>query len=236
MLRAPTFGPSRAALRSASFIRRCQPGPRRRKCAMTSGSSRSEMSSLVGAFCRPRYRRYAATISGATSMAGRMRLAISSVISKASGSAAMPALISTSSSSVCVASWRSALRRASRHILSNSFDISFYVALLSFPDADDHDPVPTAREDENMKPHADEPDGDFPQLAIVRTLIDKDDRIVPIEFAGRSKINPVIVNVGGALRFVPIIEGLRRHKSKYSRRTCLRQSNRSYMNLSRGAA
>ena len=48
-------GFSLAALRSRSLIRRCQPGPRRRKCSMTSGSSRKETSFLaVSDFGRPR--------------------------------------------------------------------------------------------------------------------------------------------------------------------------------------
>ena len=53
--RAETVRYSLATLRRASLIRRCHPGPRRRKCSITSGSSRSETSFLVfSASGRPR--------------------------------------------------------------------------------------------------------------------------------------------------------------------------------------
>jgi hypothetical protein len=167
MVGARTVGVSRAALRSAVLMRRCQPGPRARKWAITSRSRRSETSCLVGAFCRPRERQYASTMSGMTSLAGRMRAHISSVRRGLSGSSAIPALISSSSSSVIVASWRSAFRRASRQALSGVFGISPHIALLRFPQTDDPDLPPAAREHQDVKPVAKEPDRDLPEFSIV---------------------------------------------------------------------
>lgn len=228
MAGARFFGSSRAALRNASLMRCCQPAPRLRKCEITSRSSRIETSCLVGAFCGPCRRRYAATISGATSTAGRMRAHISSVISNASGSRAIPALISASSSSVMVASWRSARRRASRQILSCSFDISSHIALSSFPQTYDPDPFAAAREDENMKSHADVPNRDLTQLAIILAIIDIDKSGIPIEFVGCNKVDFVVANIGGALGFVPIVERFRVHKVLDNFENAVRQSYRSY--------
>jgi hypothetical protein len=205
------FAPSRATLRKISLMRRCQPGPRLRKCATTSRSSRSETSCLVGAFCGPRRRRYAATISGATSMAGRARAHISSVISNASGSAAIPAAISASSASVIVASWRSALRRASRHNLSCSLDIFSHVTPFSFPQTDDSDAVVSARENKNMQSHADVADCDLPQLAVLFAVIDKNDRGAPIEFGCSCKIYVVFPKIRPSFGFVPFIDRCRFH-------------------------
>jgi hypothetical protein len=163
--RARSFGLSRATLRKASLTRCCQPRPRLRKCATTSRSSRIETSCLVGAFCGPRRRRYAATISGTASTAGRMRVHISSVRGGLSGSLSAPARISASSLSVIVASWRNALRRASAQPSFALLDISSNVRFLGLAQADDPDQVLVASEYENVKPLSNPADGAFAKLA-----------------------------------------------------------------------
>ena len=235
MARARFFGLSLAALRNSSLMRRCHPAPRLRKCATTSRSSRIETSCLVGAFCGPRRRRYSATISGAMSTARRARAHMSSVISNASGSRAIPAAISASSSSVIVASWRKALRRASRQTLSDCFGISSHVALSSFPQADDPDPLVAAREDENMEAYANVPNRDFAQLTIVLAIVDINQRTIPIEFVGREKIDLMVMNIGDPFRFIPIVRPGRFHRRACNSETPSRQPYRSY-NLMLGAA
>ena len=59
-----------------------------------SESNRMDTRSLVTAFCLPRVRMYSSTMWGTTSMAGRARSNHSSSSSGASGSSAMPLLIS----------------------------------------------------------------------------------------------------------------------------------------------
>jgi hypothetical protein len=225
---ARTVGVSRAALRSAALMRRCQPGPRARKWAITSRSRRKEISCLVGACCGPRPRRYASTTSGATSVAGRMRAHISSVSCNASGSCAMPARISTSSASVVVASWRSAFRRASRQALSDVFGISPHIALLRSPQTDDSDLCLTARENEHMEPVADEGNRNLTQFSIVLTVIDVDIRGVPVQAANCSEVDLVGTDVGGALCFVPLVLGRRIHNFDDSRRLFCSQADCIY--------
>lgn len=202
---APGLGPSRAARRKVSLMLRCQPSPRARKCAMTSWSRRSEICSFVGAFCGPRRRRNASTASGMTSIAGRPRAHISSVISNASGSRAIPARISTSSSSDIVANCRRARWCACRHNLSCIFDIPSHVFLLCPPKADNPEPFIAARENQNMQAHTDVPDGGFTKLAIVLAIIDKGDCRVPVEFNNGAEVEFMFANIGSALRFIPLI-------------------------------
>ena len=63
--------------------------------------------------------------------------------------AAMPALISASSSSVISRAARNARRRASSQSLSDCFDMSAYVAILSYPQAYHLDPFAAARSQVN---------------------------------------------------------------------------------------
>jgi hypothetical protein len=209
-------------------MRRCQPGPRARKWAMTSRSRRSEMSCLVGACCGPRRRRYASTISGATSAAGRMRAHISSVSWNASGSCAIPARISASSASVVVESWRSAFRRDSRQALSDVFGISFHVAPLRFPQTDNPDLRSAAREHQNMKPVTNETDRNLSQFTVIFTIVDVDIGRVPVEVAKCCEVNLVGANVGGALCLVPIVSAQRIHSVYDSQRGACSQAERIY--------
>jgi hypothetical protein len=226
MVGARTVGVSRAALRSAALMRRCQPGPRARKWAITSRSSRSEISCLVGAFCGPRRRRYSSTIAGTTSVAGRIRSHTSSVSWNASGSCAMPVRISASSASVVLASWRSAFRRASCQALSDVFGISSHVALLRFPQTDDSGLCPATGEHQNMKPVVNKADRNLSQLSVILTVVDVDIRRVPIKVAKYCEVDLVGADVGGALCFVPLVLGRPVHHD--SRRAISSQSDCRY--------
>ena len=206
-----SLGLSRAALRSASLMRPCQPVPRLRKCAITSRSRRSDTSCLVGAFCGPRRRRYAATISGATSTAGRMRAHISSVNGGLSGSLRAPARISASSSSVIVASWRNALRRASAHPSFDFLDISPNVRFVRLAQADNPNHAVTTGEDQNVKSVSNKSRSDLTQFAVILSIVDFDDRKGPIEVLSRGEVNFMLDEVERPLCLVPAIERLRCH-------------------------
>ena len=204
--RASLYRASRATLRSTWLIRPCHPGPVARKCATTSGSRRSDTSFFTGARCFPRARRYAATICGTTSPAGRMRAKSSSVNSRASGSRAIPRRISASSASVISASWRSAFFRAARQAgLSDSFDIFPHVAFLGSAQTDDPRQRPSVRESENVKSHADEADGDLSQFAVVLTVVDEDGCRVPFEGLGSGKVDPMSSNIFAPLDVIPCV-------------------------------
>ena len=205
MLRGRSADDNLAALRSVSLMRRCQPGPRARKWVITSRSRRRETSCLVGVFCGPRRRRYASTISGTTSTAGRARAHISSVISNASGSRAIPALISASSSSVISRAARSARRLASRHSFSECPCIFSRFILVRLAEADDSDRFVPAGKDKQVNPISDETPCPLSQLAVLLPIVNGNHRQVPLECVHQSEINLVIAKVGGTLRFVPLI-------------------------------
>jgi hypothetical protein len=228
MVGARTVGVSRATLRSAALMRRCQPGPRARKWAMTSRSRRSEMSSLVGAFCRPRERRYASTISGTTSFAGRIRAHISSVRGGLSGSLSAPARISASSSSVIVASWRNALRRASAHSLFTFLDISSCVRPFRFAQADNPYQVRSTGEYENVKSLPNPPDCALAQFAVVLSIVHLNYSRVPFEVFGRREVDFVLSAVQLPLRLVPTVRRLSFHNYYYRNELCRWQANCSY--------
>ena len=204
---APGLGPSRAACRSVSLMLRCHPGPRLRKCAMTSRSRRSEIDSFVGAFCGPRRRRNASTTSGITSTAGRMRESLSSGHGGLSGSLSAPAVISAASSSVMSASCRKALRRASRHpsFELDSFGILSRVSGFRFAKADHPDQFVSPHKDENVKPVPNEAPRDFSQLAIILTIIDLDISIVPVEIFNGSKVDLMPGKIRRPFDFIPIV-------------------------------
>ncbi len=229
MPRARSFGSSRAALRSVSLTRCCQPAPRLRKYATMSRSSRIETSCLVGAFCGPRRRRYAATISGATSMAGRARAHISSVISDASGSRAIPALISASSSSVISRAARSARRRASAHTSFDLPGISSRFLIIGLAQADDSDGVASLRVHEQVNAVSDEPPSALAQFSVILAIVDGYNCQVPFEFFDLGEVDLVVANVGGALGFVPIVERLGHHNAFCSYEIQSRQVNCNYM-------
>jgi hypothetical protein len=216
-LRIPLYRGSRAALRNASLIRPCQPRPVERKCATTSGSRRRDISFFTGARCFPRIRRYAATICGTTSSAGRMRAKSSSVNSRASGSRAIPRRSSASSASLISASWRRAFFRAARQGgLSDRFDIFPHITLLSFSQTNDSGPGPPPCEGEYVESRTNEANRDFSQFAVVFTVVDEHIRRFPLETLRRGKVDSVISDVLRALVLVPGISARNRHRSNCS--------------------
>src|SRR5439155_3947152 len=189
---------------------------------------------------RPRRRRYAATISGMTSMAGRMRESISSGQGGLSGSLNAPALISASSSSVIVASWRNALRRASCQIASCRFDIFPHISFFALAQTNDPDHFVVTNmatsEHENVEPIADKAPCHFAQLSIVLAVVDFDVGGGPVEFVGSREINSMLREVRRSLDLVPIVERLRIHDLPDSLVRRARQVNRSYNFLAGAAA
>lgn len=222
---AQAFFRNRAARRSVSLMTRCQPGPRLRKCSMTSRSSRNDTSFLVGAFCGPRVRRYQATMSGWTSSAGRALAKSASVSSCVSGSLATPRRISASSSSVIVSSRRNAFRRAVRQPLSDCFDIFSHVAFLCLPQADHPDLVLPPRESKNVEAGINNSDCDRAELSIVLTIIDEENGICPFEAMGGAEIDPMYAEIRLALVLVPNI-GLARVHGLYA--TPIRETRQIY--------
>jgi hypothetical protein len=196
---APGLGPSRAARRKVSLIARCQPSPRCRKYAITSRSRRSEICSLVGAFCGPRLRRYASTISGTTSNAGRARAHISSVISDASGSRAIPA------SSVIARAARNALRWASRHSRRDGPRIFSRFIRVCFAQADNSHVFLAAGKDKQIDNVADEAPRLLSQLPVVLAIVDRDNGQVPLEVLRQRKVDVVFAKVCDTLRFIPFV-------------------------------
>ena len=209
-------------------MRRCHPGPRARKWAITSRSRRNEMSCLVGAFCRPRERRYASTMSGTTSLAGRIRAHISSVRGGLSGSLSAPARISASSSSVIVASWRNALRRASAHSLFTFFDISSCVGLFCSAQTDNPYQFRSTGEYENVKSLPNPPDCTLAQFAIVLSIVHLNYSRAPFEVFGCHEVDFVLSAVQRPLRLVPTVRRLSFHNSYYRKESCRWQADRSY--------
>src|SRR5262249_3672775 len=143
--------------------------------------------------------------SGTISMAGRKRAHISAVSSNASGSRAIPARISVSSSSVIVASCRSAFLRASGLLLSKTFDISSPIAILSLPQTDQPDRFASPSVNKDMQSRANESDRDLSQFAIILAIIDKDVSAVPIKVFGCREVDIVNKKIGRSLRFVPLV-------------------------------
>jgi hypothetical protein len=227
--RARSFGLSRATLRKAALTRCCQPGPRLRKWATTSRSSRIDTSCLVGVFCGPRRRRrYAATISGATSMAGRARAHISSVISDASGSRAIPALISASSSSVISRAARSARRRAATHTFFDRPGIPYRFLLIGLAQADDSDGIASMRVHKQVNAVSDESPCTLAQFSVILAIVDGYDCQIPFEFFDLGEIDFMFGDIARALDFVPIVGWGPLHGFDYTDKRPSSQVNRKY--------
>jgi hypothetical protein len=222
------FFRNRAAFRKVSLIRRCQPGPRLRKCSMTSRSSRSEMSCLVGVFCRPRVRRYHATISGCASVAGRIFAKSSSVSSRASGSRAMPRLISASSSSVGM--------RIGPNRLSFRYFISVDLPCIGFAQRNNANCSVARRPHHHVEAEPDLSVRNESSFAVVTARVLKLKRGFPIELLRGRKIDPMIAHVGRALLFVPGISARRGHSASSSNLQQLPQVNCSYNSPPLGVA
>jgi hypothetical protein len=217
---ARAVGASRNALRSVSLMCRCQPAPRLRKCLMTSGSSRIETSCLVGAFCGPRRRRYAATISGTTSTAGRMRAKSSSFSSELSGSRAIPALISASSSG------------RGRKTLPNPLSLTDFaiapdLTFVRFAQRNDVPHSAAKGEDQDMQSAADLAVGDVSLLALIAAYVLAGDCAPPVKIVCRCKVDLVALDVELTLCFVPRVEA-RRHAVVRSRDLFSSQANCKY--------
>src|SRR5215470_3984364 len=167
-------------------------------------------------------------MSGMTSLAGRMRAHISSVRGGLSGSLSAPARISASSSSVIVASWRNALRRASAHSLFALFDISSGVRFIRLAQADDPYQVAATGEDENVKSLPNPPDCALAQFAIVLSIVHLNYSRGPFELFGRHEVDFVLSTVQRPLRLVPTVRRLSFHNSYYRKESCRWQADRSY--------
>jgi hypothetical protein len=225
---ARRFAGSRATRRNASLMLRCQPGPRSRKCAITSRSRRSDTSCFVDAFCGPRLRRYASTISGMTSTAGRARAHISGVALDASGSRAIPALISASSSSVISRAARNARRLASRHAFPDRPCIVSRFILISLAQTNDSNVFAPESENEQIDPISNETPCLLPQLAVVLAIIDGDYGQLPLESFDQSEIDLVFADVGDALCFVPFGGWIEFHILQRTVASKVSQANCSY--------
>ncbi len=140
---------SRAALRSVSLIRRCQPGPLRRKCAITSGSSRSDTSVLVlSAFGRPRIG-FPALCQAPRAKSASVSWGISRYSSR-------------------VMAWLS--------LFFMSLPVTRFLSVIGFPHRNDVSCIATRCPDDNHHPLVQMSDANDPCFAVVMTHIRNVDR------------------------------------------------------------
>jgi hypothetical protein len=205
---------NRAALRKVSLMWRCQPEPRLRKCSITSRSSRSDTSFFVGAFCRPRVRRYQATMSGWASSAGRALANIASSSGGLSGSASAARCISASSSSLVAASERSALRRATLHLLLRCGDIESFFSVFGFAKTDNPDQFTTTRERHRIERDTDKSDRDLAQFPVVLSVVDDGNGCIPVEPTCRGEVDLMVAKIDLSLVLIPSI-GVRRRQELF---------------------
>jgi hypothetical protein len=191
--------------RSARLIRLCQPLPVRRKRASTSRSRRSETSFLVGAFCGPRPRRfrYAATISGKTSDAGRARLKSAAVHSGLSRSWAMPASIDASSRPLIFAKILRA--RVFARFRSIVLDITFNLLSGRFSQADEANAIAPPRPDQRVEPIPDHAERNMANIALLPPTVGEGQGRIPLEHLDFDEVDAMLGQVVGALALVPII-------------------------------
>ena len=133
-----------------SLMRPCRPGPMTRHRSRTSWSTRNEISSLVGVLCGPRGRTWSDTRPGSASATGTIRAKAPSEVSGLSGSAAMPWLITASSSSV---GWT-----------RSGFSIPLDLPSVGQAEADDANRGGLDAADQHAQPLSDRPDGDWAWL------------------------------------------------------------------------
>jgi hypothetical protein len=208
---------SRVAFRSVSLMSRCHPEPRPRKCSIRSRSRRMEISCLVGAFCGPRERRYAATISGATSVAGRMRLKCSSVSSSVSGSFAMPAPISASSSGVGTMTRPKRLSLTVRFILPN-------LPLVSLAERNEVGKRITWSVDQHVQPGPDLAERNHADFSIIPSQVRKEQCGTPVEILRNAEIDLMPREIDCALCLGPGILPRTAHRVFCIYNLCLGQS------------
>ena len=168
-------GFSRAALRRRSLIRRCQPGPRRRKCSMTSGSSRNETSFLVVSdFGRPR--------SGLPALCGVPRAKSFSVSSGISRYSRRPMV------------WLSLLRK--------SLPITRFFSVIGLPHRHNVPRIFARRPYDNHHSAKQVPHADRSRFAVVVPQIGDVDRHAGKHLARVSEIQATLAQSGRAFRGV----------------------------------
>ena len=169
--------------RRASFIRVCHPRPNERKDATISASNRTVVTTLVTSFGgRPRDFRYASTISGTTSDAGRIRFSISSVNSGES----------TASQSSCL------MWSGFRFVF-----IIFPFPVVGFSQADDPAILTSSCINQDVQPGVDKSKSNSSRFSVIFPVIFNVDRRFPIESFRKGKVDAVLGDIGLSFEVVP---------------------------------